>query len=84
MFRIRTEVERLRHLVTVYEAQMERDRLERLRVLPDLLAAESRRVAAEIERDQYAARVTELMEEVASLRSSTYIFRAVGEPGGRP
>jgi hypothetical protein len=67
-----------------YEAQMERDRQERLRVLPDLLAAESRRVAAEIERDQYAQRVEELTEELARLRSESYIFRAVTEPGGRP
>ena len=74
----------LSDLVRIYEAQMERDRQERLRVLPDLLAAESRRVAAEIERDQYAARVTELTEELARLRSESYIFRAVTEPGGRP
>jgi 2-oxo-4-hydroxy-4-carboxy--5-ureidoimidazoline (OHCU) decarboxylase len=60
----------LSDLVRIYEAQMERDRLERLRVLPDLLAAESRRVAAEIERDQYAQRVDELTAEVAKLRTS--------------
>lgn len=69
MFRIQTELDRLRQENEVLLAQAERDRQERLRVLPDFIAERAARVAAEIERDQYAARVTELQAEVERLRN---------------
>ena len=84
MFRIRTEVERLRHENEVMAAALESERQWRLNSLPALLDAERRANVAELERDQYAARVTELTEELARLRSESYIFRTVTEPGGRP
>ena len=84
MFRIRSEVERLRHENEVMAAALESERQWRLNSLPALLDAERRANVAELERDQYAARMDELTEELARLRSESYIFRAVGEPGGRP
>ena len=84
MFRIRTEVERLRHENEVMAAALESERQWRLNSLPALLDAERRANVAELERDQYAQRVTELTEELSRLRSESYIFRAVTEPGGRP
>ena len=79
MFRIPNENRRLREENERLVAQVERDRQERLRVLPDFLA--------EIERDQYAARVDELTEEIAALKRSLYRLpwlSPVTEPGGRP
>ena len=79
MFRIPNENRRLREENERLVAQVERDRQERLRVLPDFLA--------EIERDQYAARVEELMTELAQVRRSLYRLpwlSPVTEPGGRP
>ena len=87
MFRIPNENRRLREENERLVAQVERDRQERLRVLPDFLAEKAARVAAEIERDQYAARVTELTEEIAALKRSLYRLpwlSPVTEPGGRP
>lgn len=69
MFRIPNETKRLREENERLAAQVERDRQERLRVLPDFLAEKAARVTAEIERDQYAARVTELQAEVERLRN---------------
>ena len=81
MFRIRTEVERLRHENEVQAAALESERQWRLNSLPALLDAERRANVAELERDQYAARVTELTEELARLRSESYIFRTIPSPG---
>lgn len=69
MFRIPNEVKRLHEENEVMAAALESERQWRLNSLPELLAAEQRRVAAEIERDQYAARVTELQAEVERLRN---------------
>ena len=72
MFRIPNENRRLREENERLVAQVERDRQERLRVLPDFLA--------EIERDQYAARVEELMTELAQVRRDAELRRSRSKP----
>ena len=74
MFRIPTANQRLRDLIAqqddvirVQSEVLESERQWRLKSLPALLDADRRRVAAEIERDQYAQRVAELTAEVVVL-----------------
>lgn len=91
MFRIRieqaTELARLRRENNIMAAALESERQWRLNSLPALLDAERRANVAELERDQYAARVDELMAELAQVKRSLYRLpwlSPVTEPGGRP
>ena len=90
MFRIRTEVERLRHENEVQAAALESERQWRLTSLPALLDAEARAKRAEVRihelnalNDRLLTRVDELTREVERLRDrQTWV--TVTEPGGRP
>lgn len=90
MFRIRTEVERLRHENEVQAAALEAERQWRLTSLPALLAAEARAKQAALRiaeldalNDRLLTRIVELEAEVERLRQRQ-AWVNVTEPGGRP